>query len=288
MVDARLTHIGSDGYVDRGATDLKSYMLQGAYYGNRTSVKLLSFGGKAKTYLIYTGVTKEEMELYGPRYHTEGQYETSSGPYVLADGTHVDYYDDHTDNYLQINNQLIVNHQISDNWNLSAMGFYTYGYGYYNQYKAERTLVEYMNLGISDYNVEADMVRSKIMRNHTAGVSASVGYSAERLSLLMGGFYSFYTCPHWGELNWVDGFAPRLVERRTASPFARTRAYGTRTGEPQSRCGKLYRFVRYQKESSYDQSFARSNSSRRYLVRSQDADKSSSHHRQYYPSQWRT
>ena len=214
MVDARLTHIGSDGYVDRGATDLKSYMLQGAYYGNRTSVKLLSFGGKAKTYLTYTGVTKEEMELYGPRYHTEGQYETSSGQYVLADGTHVDYYDDHTDNYLQINNQLIVNHQISDNWNLSAMGFYTYGYGYYNQYKAERTLVEYMNLGISDYNVEADMVRSKIMRNHTAGVSASVGYSAERLSLLMGGFYLFYTCPHWGELVWVDGFDDKQIAGR--------------------------------------------------------------------------
>ena len=32
LVDARLTHIGSDGYVDRGATDLKSYMFQGAYY----------------------------------------------------------------------------------------------------------------------------------------------------------------------------------------------------------------------------------------------------------------
>ena len=134
-VDARLSHIGSDGYIDRGATDLKSYMLQGGYYGPRTTVKLLSFGGKAKTYLTYTGVTKQEMELYGRRYHTEGQYETSHGPYVLADGTHVDYYDDQTDNYLQINNQLIVNHRLSDRWNLSATGFYTYGYGYYKQYK---------------------------------------------------------------------------------------------------------------------------------------------------------
>ncbi|MBO5860140.1 MAG: TonB-dependent receptor plug domain-containing protein, partial [Alistipes sp.] len=88
-VDARATHIGSDGYVDRGMTDLKSYMLQAAHYSPRTSVKFLSFGGKAKTYLTYTGVTKEEMKLYGRRYHTEGQYETSHGPYVLADGTHV-------------------------------------------------------------------------------------------------------------------------------------------------------------------------------------------------------
>ena len=214
MVDARLTHIGSDGYVDRGATDLKSYMLQGAYYGDRTTIKLLSFGGKAKTYLTYPGVTKQEMELYGPRYHTEGQYETSSGPYILADGTHVDYYDDHTDNYLQINNQLIINHRLSDAWTLSAMGFYTYGYGFYKQYKAERSLVEYMNMGIADYGVEADMIRRKVMRNHTTGVNASVGYNSERLSLLFGGFYSFYTCPHWGELDWVDGYSTEQIAGR--------------------------------------------------------------------------
>ena len=204
-IDARMTHIGSDGYIDRGATDLKSYMLQGAYYSDRTTVKLLSFGGKAKTNLTYTGVTKEEMELYGRRYHTEGQYETSHGPYVLADGTHVDYYDDQTDNYLQINNQLIVNHQLSERWNLSATGFYTYGYGYYKQYKDARTLLEYTNLGITDSSIEADMIRSKIMRNHTGGVNGSATYTSERLQLTMGGSWSYYTCPHWGELDWVDG-----------------------------------------------------------------------------------
>ncbi len=214
MVDARLTHIGSDGYIDRGMTDLKSYMLQGAYYGQRTTVKLLSFGGKAKTYLTYTGVTKQEMELYGRRYHTEGQYETSNGPYVLADGTHVDYYDDQTDNYLQINNQLIVNHRLSDRWSLSAMGFYTYGYGYYKQYKDARTLLEYMNMGIGDASVEADMIRRKIMRNHTAGVNGSFAYTTEKLSLLLGGSYSFYTCPHWGDLEWVDGYDKEQIAGR--------------------------------------------------------------------------
>ena len=214
VLDARLTHIGSDGYIERGATDLKSYMLQGAYYGNRTTVKLISFGGKAKTNLTYTGVTKQEMELYGRRYHTEGQYETSHGRYVLVDGTHVDYYDDHTDNYLQLNNQIIVNHRLSDNWQLSATGFYTYGYGYYKQYKDDRTLLEYMNMGITDYTVEADMVRRKIMRNHTFGVNGSVAYNSERLWLQMGGSYLYYTCPHWGDLEWVDGFTPEQIAGR--------------------------------------------------------------------------
>ncbi|MBO5216551.1 MAG: TonB-dependent receptor [Alistipes sp.] len=206
-VDARLTHIASDGYIDRGATDLTSYMLQGAYYGDKTVVKLISFGGKAKTYLTYTGVSKADMELYGRRYHTEGQYETSKGEYVLADGTHVNYYDDHTDNYLQLNNQLIINHRLSERWMFNLTGFYTYGYGFYKQYKADRTLAEYLNLGIADYNVEADMIRRKIMENHTGGANLAFAYSSEPLSLILGGSWSTYACPHWGTLDWVDGVA---------------------------------------------------------------------------------
>ena len=55
VVDARLTHIGSDGYIERGSTDLKSYMAQVGYYADNTKIKLLSFGGSAKTYLTYNG-----------------------------------------------------------------------------------------------------------------------------------------------------------------------------------------------------------------------------------------
>lgn len=35
VVDARLSHIGSDGYIERGSTDLKSYMAQVGYYGSK-------------------------------------------------------------------------------------------------------------------------------------------------------------------------------------------------------------------------------------------------------------
>nr|MCR5003764.1 TonB-dependent receptor plug domain-containing protein [Bacteroidales bacterium] len=134
IVDLRLTHIGSDGYIDRGATDMKSYMLQGAYYNGGSVLKFVSFGGKTKTYLTYNGVTLSDIEKYGRRYHDSGQYETSDGPFVLSNGTHVNYYDDQTDNYLQINNQLIFNHTFSNRWSANVTGFYTYGNGYYKQY----------------------------------------------------------------------------------------------------------------------------------------------------------
>ncbi|MBQ6881249.1 MAG: TonB-dependent receptor [Alistipes sp.] len=201
-VDARLTHIGSDGYVDRGATDLTSYLFQVGHYGPKTVVKLLSFGGKAKTYLTYNGVSKADMERYGRRYHDSGQYETSDGPFVLEDGTHVAYYDDQTDNYLQLNNQLVVNHRFNDRWSLASTLFYTYGYGYYKQYRDDATLAEY-SIG-QDYNLELDMIRRKVMRNHLGGVQTAAHYQSNRLQLSLGGSWSFYTCPHWGEIDWID------------------------------------------------------------------------------------
>ena len=204
VVDARVTHIGSDGYIERGSTDLKSYMAQVGYYGDKTKLKLLSYGGIAKTYLTYNGVSREEMALYGRRYHTSGQYETSDGPYVLADGTHVDYYDDQTDNYLQINNQLVLNHRFDERWQLNATLFYTYGYGYYNQYKDDAWLAGYTNLK-TDVE-QADLIRSKLMYNHLGGANVAANYNTRNLDLTFGGSYSYYTCPHWGELKWVNGF----------------------------------------------------------------------------------
>ena len=202
VVDARLSHIGSDGYIERGSTDLKSYMAQVGYYGSSTKVKLLSFGGIAKTYLTYNGVTKEDMKLYGRRYHDSGQYVTSDGPFVLADGTHVDYYDDQTDNYLQINNQLVINHTFNNKWMLNSTLFYTYGYGYYNQYRDDADLSEYLNLGVDG---SADLIRHKLMDNHLGGANMSVNYKTRNLDLTFGGSMSYYNSPHWGTLSWVDG-----------------------------------------------------------------------------------
>lgn len=212
VVDARITHIGSDGYIERGATDLKSYMAQVGYYDTNTKLKLLSFGGSAKTYLTYNGISREDMALYGRRYHDSGQYTTSNGPYVLADGTHVDYYDDQTDNYLQINNQLVLNHRFSRSWQLNATLFYTYGYGYYNQYREDASLAEYLNL--QSAAGEADLIRHKIMRNHLGGLNAAAQYNTRNLDLTLGGSWSYYSCPHWGTISWVDGLDSGAVGGR--------------------------------------------------------------------------
>ncbi len=203
-VDARLTHLSSEGYIDRGATELSSYMVQAGYYRGNTMLKLLSFGGKAETYLTYNGVSKADMERYGRRYHDSGQYVTSSGEFVLEDGTHVAYYDDQTDNYLQLNNQLVLNHRFNPHWELNATAFYTYGYGYYKQYRDDATPAEY-GIG-NDFSIEQDLIRRKVMRNHLGGIQTAANYHTATLQLTLGASWSFYNCPHWGEIEWIDGY----------------------------------------------------------------------------------
>lgn len=210
LIDLRLTHISSDGYIDRARTDMKSYMFQTGYYSPNTVIKFVSFGGKTKTYLTYNGVTKEDMELYGRRYHDSGQYETSDGPFILADGTHVNYYNDQTDNYLQINNQLIINHRISDNWKMNLTGFYTYGYGFYKQYKDDAWLSGYNNL-VTTWD-QADLIRRKNMRNNRGGLNGTFIYTADKIKLYLGGSYSYYGGPHWGTIDWIDGMDSSLYK----------------------------------------------------------------------------
>ena len=111
--DARLSNIGTDGYIDRASVDLNSYYLQGGYFAENTSVKLIAFAGKEKTYHAWGYATKKEMEDFGRRYNPCGEM------YTDANGNK-HFYDDQTDNYLQKNYQLLFNHTFSTAWNLNV------------------------------------------------------------------------------------------------------------------------------------------------------------------------
>ena len=58
----RLSKIDSDGYIDRAFSDLTAYFFQGAYVDDNTLIKAITFGGRAKTYQAWHGVTKEEID----------------------------------------------------------------------------------------------------------------------------------------------------------------------------------------------------------------------------------
>lgn len=204
--DLRLSNISTDGFIDRASVGLNSYYLQGAYYGDNTSVKLITFAGKEKTYHAWNYASKEEMEEYGRRYNSCGYMYTS------ADGQ-MHFYEDQTDNYTQKNWQLLFNHTFTPEWNLNIGLHYTKGDGYYQEYKPGRSLIEYGLVSFMQGTEEvawSDLVRKKAMDNNFGGGIFSVTYRNPRLNTTLGGGWNRYEGHHFGKVLWVKNYIGAL------------------------------------------------------------------------------
>ncbi len=230
--DARLSNIGTDGYIDRAEVDLNSYYIQAGYYADNTSIKFITFGGKERTYHAWNYASKEQMELFGRRFnscgymyvtdkngavHPQSEYSidyTAQDIYNLAeDGGTIHYYNDQTDNYIQNHYQLLFNHSFTSAWNMNIGLHFTKGDGYYQEYKGDRTLVEY---GLIPYVLNgntvkgSDLVRKKEMDNGFGGGIFSFSYNGNRLAASLGGGLNRYDGNHFGKLLWVKNYIGEL------------------------------------------------------------------------------
>ncbi|MCB9018153.1 MAG: TonB-dependent receptor [Prevotellaceae bacterium] len=192
VVNGRFSHIYSDGYIDRASTDLNSFLAQAAYYNGATVIKYLTFGGKERTYNAWDGMTKEQMD--------KGRRHNSCGEIQDAEGKVVGYYDDQIDNYLQWNNQLMFYHKFANRWSLSLVGHYTYGDGFYEQYKNNAKLAYYM-LPVTEDLKRSNLVRRKAMNNDFYGFVGSANYLSSRFSLALGVAGNRYVGDHWGRVQ---------------------------------------------------------------------------------------
>lgn len=192
-LQGRLSNIGSKGYLDRASTKLNSYFLQGGYFSDNTMVKLLTFNGTEQTYHAWNYASKYEQSLYGRRYNSCGEYYDDKG--------NVHYYKDQTDNYHQMNYQAIWNQLYGQNWSSNVTLHYTYGYGYYNEYKSNK---DYQDYGLSDTKFKSDLTRKKLMENDLYGVVASINYdNKSNYKATLGGGWNKYVGDHWGEVLWT-------------------------------------------------------------------------------------
>lgn len=205
-VDARVSHLGSDGYIDRATSNLWSYLGQIGYNNGGTNLRLLAFGGKEETYMAWDYASKEQMEKYGRRYNPCGEYTDSEG--------NTAYYSDQKDNFIQHHFQLHFNQTLNDRWRLSATAFYTKGDGYYDQYKTRRTLVEY---GLHDFvNADgetvskSDLIRLKFNDNGFTGLNATLNYRYGRWDATFGGGVNNFHGSHFGRIKWVRNYVGNI------------------------------------------------------------------------------
>jgi len=184
----RLSKIDSDGYIDRAFSDLTAYFFQGAYVDDNTLIKAITFGGRAKTYQAWHGVTKEEIDKYGMTYN----------PYT---------YDNEIDNYNQNHYQLLWNETISNNWSTNIAFNYTKGKGYFEQYKEEQFFEDYdldpIVIGGETID-ETDLIRRRWLDNDFYVFNANATYKNNKYSLIFGGSYSDYSGDHYGEIIWAE------------------------------------------------------------------------------------
>lgn len=200
--DARISHLGSDGYIERATSELWSYFGQAAWRNRGTHLRLLAFGGKEKTYMAWDYASKEDMAKYGRRYNPCGQYTDSEG--------NTAYYPDQYDNYIQHHFQMLLSQRLNDYWRLNAGLHYTKDDGYYNQYKTRRYLVEY---GLDPYvdadgeTIErSDLVRLKNNDNHFGGATFTVNYERDRWNVTFGGAANYFKGNHFGQVAWVRNY----------------------------------------------------------------------------------
>ena len=191
-VSGRLSKINSDGYVDRAFSDLKSYFLQGTYNNNGTLIKALAFGGHEKTYQSWFGLSQEEMDE-----------DRRQNPYT---------YENEIDNYKQDHYQLHWNQKINQRWSTNLGLNYTFGRGYYEQYRADDAVSIYGGIvdGTAvddDGNPITDLIRRRWLDNDFYVINATANYSEPDLDLIFGGSYSTYDGDHFGEVIWARQFA---------------------------------------------------------------------------------
>jgi iron complex outermembrane receptor protein len=195
--DARLSNITSDGYIDRAFVDMSSYYLSAAYFGDKTTLRLLNFGGKERTYQAWNGVYSGNL-VNNRTYNELGAYVDNNG---------VDqFYDNQTDNYQQTHYQLHLNQILSSSLFLNASAHYTRGKGYYEEYKKDRSFDEY-SLIPDTLNGQArsttDLIRRKWLDNHFGGVVFALNYQNDGLSTTFGGGLNRYAGAHYGKVIWV-------------------------------------------------------------------------------------
>lgn len=186
VLDARLSTIHSDGYIDRASSDLKSFYLSGGYYTKKSFFRLNMFSGQEKTYQAWNGVPEQFLK-------TNRTYNSFT-------------YDNQTDNYQQDNYQLITSHELTKNWRANLSFFYTKGKGYYEEYKADDPFSKYglPNVVIGDSTIkQTDLIRRLWLDNDFYGTVFSFDYNSfGKLTANIGGGWNQYKGIHYGEIIW--------------------------------------------------------------------------------------
>ncbi len=215
--EGRLSRIKSDGFIDRAQSDLKSFFASGSYYGKNSLLKVNVFSGREKTFQAWNGIP--EAKLRGDKAALTTHYNNNIGSayFTPADSANLFnagsrtfnqfLYDDQTDNYQQDHYQLLYSKSLSNKFSFNAALHYTYGRGYYEEFKNNQAFENYnltpLIIG-ADTVSQTDLIRRRWLDNDFYGATYSLSYNPNKqLNFTLGGAYNEYQGNHFGEIQWA-------------------------------------------------------------------------------------
>ncbi len=190
ILTGRVSQIGSDGYVERAQSKLRSFFTSAVWVNQKESFRVNVFSGKEKTYAAWFGIDANTLDT-NRRYNPAGT-EKSGSP-----------YDNESDNYWQTHYQAFYNRKINNKLKLNITGFMTRGKGYFEQYKSLQDLSAY---GLSPYilgndtTYQTDLIRQLWLDNYFYGGLFSLHYQQGRNEVITGLNWNQYDGLHYGKI----------------------------------------------------------------------------------------
>ena len=228
IFDGAYHETATDGYID--GTSGRS----GSYYGGLTwladnfKVSYKNIGNFEKTGQAWSGVlasdydtnftlmsdgiyTYKDMDAAGlGKFNilTAGLVRNGKGdytivPYTMRDGS---LWNKTTDNFYQNHNILSAVWTPIDHWSHNFAVHYTYGYGYYNEFKSQSKFAKF---GLTFYDADgnfvkrSDFVRKKGLTQHTYGIVYNTNYKDEHWDVIGGLNLQQFRGNHWGYLTYI-------------------------------------------------------------------------------------
>jgi iron complex outermembrane receptor protein len=203
-LDGRLSRIVSDGFIDRASSNLLSAYFSAGYFGKKSFARFNYFTGNEKTYQSWYGTPESritgsvaDMQAFIDRNYLSPQ----DADNLVKSGRTYNYYtyDNQTDNYAQDHFQLITNHRLTEAWNLDLNAHYTYGRGYYEEFKPAADLITY---GFANSLRSVDVIRRKWLDNDFYGSTFALHYTgSQKIKFTFGGAWNRYVGRHFGVLQ---------------------------------------------------------------------------------------
>ncbi len=116
------------------------------------------------------------------------------------------FWDKATDNFYQNHNILSISYRPNEHWSHRFALHYTYGYGYYSEFRENNKLKKF-GLTFTDAGgkevEKSDFVRMKGLRQHTYGLVYTTNYKDEQWDVLGGVNLQQFRGKHFGYLTYI-------------------------------------------------------------------------------------